>query len=109
MGPYWGLYLRCMFVSAVASAIATLALCRWYGHGVVRTAGWTLGNLLLGPAGVVVLLCLNDRPVRERCPNCGRERAVEETLCGHCRAPHAPPEQDGREIFEPCDAVLLTV
>jgi hypothetical protein len=98
-----------MMVSAIASAIVTLALCRWYGHSYPRTAGWMLGNLLLGPSGVAMLLSLSDRPVRERCPACGRDRPVEETLCPHCDAPHAPPQQDGREIFEPCDAVLAAV
>jgi hypothetical protein len=107
MGPYWDLYLRCMIAAAVASAIATLALSRWYGHGSARTAAWMLGNLLLGPSGVAVLLSLSDRPIRERCPACRRDRPVEQTLCPHCEAPHAAPEQDGREIFEPCDGVLF--
>jgi hypothetical protein len=109
MGPYLHLYLRCMLAAAVASGITTLALSRWYGHRVARTASWALANLLLGPSGVIVLLSLNDRLVRERCPACGRERPVGDTLCHRCRAPHAPPERDGREIFEPCDEVLAAV
>ncbi|MGB7161054.1 MAG: hypothetical protein WBD40_23535 [Tepidisphaeraceae bacterium] len=101
----WRLYVGCMIVSGVICALVTIVLARWYGFAPMRVVAWTIANLLLGPAGVVVLLSLNERSVRERCPGCGRPRPIEEALCRRCRAPHALPESDGREIFEPADAL----
>ena len=103
MGPYWRLYLNCMIGSAIFSALATALLGFFYGFSALRLASWTLANALLGPSGVIILLSLNDLPIRERCPSCGRPRLVSESLCRRCRSPHAPPAANGREIFEPCE------
>jgi predicted amidophosphoribosyltransferase len=61
-------------------------------------------NLLLGPAGVVTMLGLYERPAREVCSGCGRKRFVIRRECPYCNAPLQPIALDGREIFEPEDA-----
>jgi hypothetical protein len=92
--------------SAVACAVVTLLLGRRCGFSAIKSIGWSAANLMLGPAGIVVMLGLNEWPARETCAACGRKRAVPRRLCPHCQAPLPPAPRDGREIFEPADACL---
>ena len=95
--------LRRAFVATVLSGLAcaalTLALARRYAFGRRATIGWTVGNLLLGPAGVLTMLAIREWPARERCPSCGRGRVVDRDHCPHCAATPEPPPLDGTEIF----------
>ena len=106
MGPYWNLFLNSLMASASFSAIVTILLAWFYGFSKTRVIIWTIISALIGVSGVIILLSLYDWPVRDRCPGCGRERPVGEPLCRRCGSPHAPPEMNGREIFEPCDAMV---
>jgi hypothetical protein len=84
-----------------------LLMARRCGFGVRKTIAWFLANLILGPAGIVVMLSLNDWPAREICESCGGKRIVGRRKCSRCGSPLSPPAVDGREIFEPGDSVSI--
>jgi hypothetical protein len=92
-----------MWASAAMGALTTFLVARRCGFSRTKTVAWSLANLLLGPAGVVVMLGLNDWPASETCAACGRARPAARRLCPWCRAPLPPPGRDGREIFDPAD------
>ena len=99
------LFDTAMWCSAILCAAVTLLIGRRCGFGGRKTIGWSVANLLLGPAGLAVMLGLNDWPAREACAACGRNRLAGRRDCPHCGAPLPPPARDGREIFEPADAL----
>ena len=92
-----------MWGSAILCAALSLLIGRRCGLGMSRTIGWSIANLLLGPAGVAVMLSVNDWPARETCAACGQKRIAARRLCSSCGAPQSAAELDGREIFEPAD------
>jgi hypothetical protein len=96
-----------LFGSAVLSGGTSLLMARRCGFGVRKTIAWFLANLILGPAGIVVMLSLNDWPAREICESCGGKRIVGRRKCSRCGSPLSPPAVDGREIFEPGDSVSI--
>jgi hypothetical protein len=65
-----------------------------------RCIGWTVVGLSFGLSGLLLMLALQEWPVRVACPKCGKLRVVMHDLCEHCGAPHALPAADGTEIFE---------
>jgi ABC-type transport system involved in multi-copper enzyme maturation permease subunit len=89
------------FALAIVSAWIGWALTRRYNYSIAARAGWTLFILLLGIAGLLALLCAQEWPAREACPQCKKLRAVDRETCEHCQAPFAPPEKNGTEIFAP--------
>lgn len=86
-------------VSGLACAAVTLGLARRYTFGRRAGVGWAVGNVLLGPAGVLTMLALRGWPTRETCPACGRRRVVGRERCPRCAAAPEPPPLDGTEIF----------
>ena len=103
---YWWLFHGCLFAGSLLSALLTLVLSRRYGFNAAKSAIWSIGNLLLGPAGIVVMVSLNELHSRQVCAACGSRRLIGQRLCPSCSAALAPPSLDGREIFEPADALL---
>lgn len=97
---------RVMWISAAMSLVLTLLIGRRCGFGWKKTLVWSVANLLLGIAGIVVMLGLNDWPSRETCAHCHRKKPVGRRDCPHCRTPLPPAPRDGWEIFEPADAFL---
>lgn len=93
-----------MWGSAILCAVVSLLIGRRYGLGIGKTIGWSLANLLLGPAGVGVMLSINEWPARETCPACGGKRLAARRQCTACGASQPAAALDGREIFEPADA-----
>ena len=93
-----------MWISAGLCAAITLLIGRRCGFGRSKMFGWSLANLLLGPAGVAVMLGVNDWPARQTCAACGRDRLADRRDCPHCGAPLEPTPLDGREIFDPDDS-----
>jgi hypothetical protein len=89
------------FAWAVISAAIGWTLTRRYNYSIPARAGWTLFILLLGIAGLLALLCVQEWPAREPCPNCKKLRAVDREFCEHCQSPFPPPEKNGTEIFAP--------
>jgi hypothetical protein len=92
-----------LFSYGLALICATIGwtLARRYNFSTKASLGWTLFIFLLGIPGLLTLLCVQEWPVRETCPNCKKLRAVDREFCEHCRAPFLPPEKNGTEIFEP--------
>jgi hypothetical protein len=96
-----------MIVSAICCAGLSLLIARRCRFGAVKAAGWAVASLLLGPAGVVVMLGINEWPARESCAACGQSRLASRRHCTACSAAPAPPAFDGREIFEPTEDVSV--
>jgi hypothetical protein len=94
-----------MWASAILCAGFALLIGRRCGLGMGRTIGWSLASLLLGPAAVAVMLSINDWAARETCAACGRKRLAARHECIACGAAHPAAALDGREIFEPADAL----
>jgi len=93
-----------LLVAAILSGIATLLFGRRLGFSWPKTFAWSVGNVLLGPGGVIVMLSLNDWLARESCSACGGKRLVDRQACSCCGTALPPPMVDGREIFEPEEA-----
>jgi len=66
-------------------------------------------NILLSIPGVIAMLGVHEWPAREKCPACSGHRFLARRECPHCGATPPPPRQDGREIFEPCDSLQLSI
>jgi hypothetical protein len=92
------------FALAFISAGIAWLLARRHNSSIPAGLGWTLLVFLLGIAGLLTLLCAQEWPAREPCPNCGQLRAVDRELCEHCQSPFPPPEKNGTEIFAPLTA-----
>ena len=98
-----GVFESFMIGSAILCGIMTILLARRCGFGITKTIAWTIANILLGPAGVLTMLSINDWPAREVCAACGARRLCAQRECSKCKTPLAPAALDGREIFEPAD------
>jgi 4-hydroxy-3-methylbut-2-en-1-yl diphosphate synthase IspG/GcpE len=90
-----------MLFSALAAAAACGVLARRYAFSHAAAAGWTSTGLLFGPAGLLLMLAVQQWPARVACPACCRLRVVDREQCEHCGALHTAPAPDGTEIFEP--------
>lgn len=101
-----GLFAGIMWATAIVCAILTFLIARRTGLTWAKTIAWTLGNLLLGFAGVLTMLGIVEWPARERCATCGQNRFVGRPKCSACGASWEAEPADGREIFEPDRAVL---
>lgn len=88
---------------ALAGVCAGIGGClaRRYNFSCQAVVGWVLFIFLLGIPGLLTFLCVQEWPARETCAGCGQLRAVDRETCEHCRAPFAPPEKNGTEIFQP--------
>jgi hypothetical protein len=93
-----------ILLSGVVCALTCFLLARCYVFSRARCIGWSLCGLLFGPAGVLLMLALQEWPARIACPGCRKPRVVTRAACEHCGAAHAPPAADGTEIFEPTAA-----
>jgi hypothetical protein len=89
------------FALALISALLSWLLMRRHDSSPMATAGWTLFVFLLGIAGLLTFLCVQEWPAREACPRCKKLRPVDRELCPHCQSPFPPPEKNGTEIFAP--------
>jgi hypothetical protein len=103
--------LTLILLSAVVCALVNFRLARGAAYSRARCLGWALCGLAWGPAGLLLLLALQDWPAQIPCPSCRRLRVVTRDLCEHCGARHAPPTADGTEILaraaETPEAALL--
>jgi hypothetical protein len=89
-----------MLLSAMGSALVCFLLARRFAFSRARCIAWTLCGLLWGPAGMLLMLALQEWPAHIACHRCGKPRVVTHDTCEHCGAPHATPVADGTEIFE---------
>ncbi len=76
-------------------------LARRYHFTTQTRVGWTLFIFLFGLVGLLALLCTEEWPMRETCPQCKKLRVVDRESCEHCASPFLPPEVTGTEIFAP--------
>ena len=88
------------FLTALASALVCLLVARRYAFSGPRLIGWSVSGFVFGPAGLLLMLALQEFPARVRCPACHQWRVVDRADCEHCGAAHALPARDGTEIFE---------
>jgi hypothetical protein len=88
------------FLTALACALVCLLLGRRYAFSGPRLIGWSVCGLVFGPAGLLLLLALQEFPARVHCPTCRQARVVDQAHCEHCGAAHALPAPDGTEIFD---------
>jgi hypothetical protein len=89
-----------MGLSALVCALSCFLLARRSAFAPGRRLGWALCGLLWGPAGLLLMLALQDWPARVACPGCRKPRVVTRAHCEHCGAAQAAPAADGTEIFE---------
>lgn len=89
------------FAAAFICAAIGWARARRYNFSTRAVIGWSLFILLLNVTGLLALLCAQEWPVRESCPNCKKRRTVDRESCEHCEAPFSAPEKNGTEIFAP--------
>jgi hypothetical protein len=94
-------YRALILLSALVCAAVCYLLARHYAFSRAGRLGWGLCGLLFGPAGLLLMLAVQEWPARVPCPACCRARVVTRDTCEHCGAPHALPTPDGTEIFEP--------
>jgi hypothetical protein len=94
-------YQALILLSALACAAICFLLARRNSLSRAGRVGWALCGLLLGPAGLLLMLALRPWPVRVNCPACRRPRVVTRDTCEHCGAEHALPTADGTEVLEP--------
>ena len=92
--------LTLVLISSVMFAVVNLLVCwrRAFGRGALTA--WTIWGFLLGPTGLLLLLCIQDWPARVACASCGDRRRVDYDSCEHCGAPFPTPALDGTEVFE---------
>ena len=108
LGDFPKLFAGLMWAGAVVCAIFTILIARRTGLTWAKTIAWTLGNLLLGFAGLLTMLGIVEWPARERCATCAQNRFVGRPKCSACGASWEAEPADGREIFEP-DRVLQPI
>jgi hypothetical protein len=94
-------FVTLSLLSAAACAVACFLLARRYAFSRAGCIGWALCSFAFGWAGLVLMLVLQDWPVRVCCPSCQQPRRVDREHCEHCGALHATPVPDDTEIFEP--------
>ena len=70
-----------------------------YGFTKSETRWWLSLALLLGPAGLLTLLCLRAWPVQQICHACGKLRPEDLALCVNCETAAEAPPHDGTEIL----------
>ena len=102
-GKNSGILFGVLFFSALGGLVAALLawlISRRLGDGRRGQVAWAVGGFLLGGYGVLLLLALRPWPARLPCPNCGRERVVDNEACEHCGRAWARPKRDGTEIFD---------
>jgi hypothetical protein len=102
-------YRALIGLSALASALVCFLLARRYAFSRAGRLAWSLGGLLFGPAGLLLMLAVQDWPARVACPKCRKPRVVTRDTCEHCGAAHAAPTEDGTEVFEADAALALPV
>ncbi len=90
-------------LAGLLSALTAWLISRRLGDGRRGQLAWALGAFWLGLYGVLLLLALRAWPARVPCPDCRRQRAVDNAACEHCGAPFARPRRDGTEIFDAGD------
>jgi hypothetical protein len=90
-----------MFFVALLSGLSCLVLARRHAFSRASSIGWAVLGFVFGWVGLVLMIALHEWPARITCLKCRRLRVVTREHCENCRAPHALPEPDGTEIFEP--------
>jgi hypothetical protein len=94
-------YRALILLSALGCAAICILLARRHSFSRAGRVGWGLCGLLFGPAGLFLMLAVQQWPARVTCPACRQPRVVTRDTCEHCGAPHALPTPDGTEIIEP--------
>lgn len=103
LGDGWGYFKDITIRSSLTSLFLAFLIIVWTRrmHFSWKRAGaWAAFVLAFNIAGLITFRLVADWPVRVRCPQCSRKRAVEENLCPHCGAPWPAPVRSGTEIHD---------
>jgi hypothetical protein len=87
------------YSTALLCAVGMFLLARRRQFRMRAVWFWTVLTLLLGPVGIVLLLCTCGLSTLARCAGCAQLRPVTADLCPHCGAAPAMPARRGTEIF----------
>jgi hypothetical protein len=86
-------------IAALVFAAATFYLTRRRALETRAVWLWSILALLLGPLGLVLLLCLRGLPALTRCHACSRRLRVDQNQCPACGTPVPPPAPTGTEVI----------
>ena len=89
-----------MTIGSLIFAGLTLLWCRRMHFSWRRAWSWTAFVLAFNFIGLITFRLVADWPVRLPCPQCNRNRPVEDDLCPHCGAEWPKPVGHGTEIFD---------
>ena len=92
--------IRTVLIWSVVFAMLNLFVCWRRSFGRSAMAAWAVWGFLLGPTGLLLLLCIQDWPARVACAGCAKKRRVDLDNCEHCGVPFPRPALDGTEVFE---------
>jgi hypothetical protein len=102
----------CAFViggTSIILALITLLWARRMSFSPARAWKWAVFVLAFNLPGLITFRLAADWPVRVKCPQCGKKRLVEETICPHCHGGWPALKPSGIEIFEGKTAVAQPV
>jgi len=88
------LFIIGLLICLLSCGPITLFVCNRHALSKRRSVAWSLGNMLLGPAGIITFLGLHTRLEEQALARCGAVPSVA---------------TDGREIFEPADACAMAL
>lgn len=86
-------------ICSLVWAILGVMIARRRQQSPKARAAWAFAMFWLGIPGLLMMLSMEDFPVRVVCPSCGRKRIVTRETCEYCVAPFPGPPADGTEIF----------
>ncbi|MGZ0173786.1 MAG: hypothetical protein ACKVHE_30095, partial [Planctomycetales bacterium] len=101
VAPHTYFYEIAMWLSTLTAALVAVLIGRRASQSRVSILRWSLGIVMFGPAGLVTLLAIRERPRSQECANCCQSRPLSDTSCPHCSKPFPKPEIDGTEILLP--------
>jgi hypothetical protein len=93
-----------MCLSTLFTAMVTVLIAKRASQSNASIVRWVLGVVIFGPAGLVTLLMLRERPRCQLCAVCSQRRPISAAVCPHCSKPFPKPDTDGTEILLPMNS-----
>ena len=93
-----------MCLSTLLTGMVVVLVAKRASQSNASIARWLLGVVIFGPAGLVTLLALRERPRCQLCAVCSQRRPLSAAVCPHCSKPFPKPDTDGTEILLPMNS-----